>query len=487
MVRAVLGRLIPRTMFGRLFLSHLALSFLLSGFVCAWFFDRSYLMLDQEAGVKLLNSASLVAGEVGNLGEDSVSEYFENRFSHARNPGWIQNAYFLDMREKQSRLVASFSLEEKDDSPLMPPTVDEIEEMVDEGLDKLEEGLPFFPNPFSHGEQRRFKVVLVPRLDSDGFLESVVGLEADMQYLDLFIALKGTVVRAIGFSIIISVLLSALLARGFSRRIEVLVQGLEDVASRKPVDSADLGIAELEALRRGIGELGRRIDARDSQLREVFQEKLDDLSLTGSAIAHEVRNPLSAMDLHLSLIRRRFNPQGSEQEPFREISQQIAQMKSLVERFLQFSGKVGLSPSVFPLRPLLDEVVQNCLKLFGPIELQNEIPADLTVRADREVFGRCFENLLKNSWEAKGKGLSIRGTAVRKEDKLEITFSDNGPGVHPSLVPKLFAPFSSGREGGHGIGLALVRKLVSAHEGLIHYRPGPEGGAQFIIEVPAAT
>ena len=356
--------------------------------------------------------------------------------------------------------------------------------MIDEDLLKLEDGHPVFPDPFSLVGTRRFKIVLVPILDDDGMLTGVVGLEADFQYLTMPAAVRGFFLKTISLAVPLCAIVSMLIAGSLSRRVEKLVVDLSLVADRRQPSAGLTGIKELDTLKNGLVQLGEIVQIRDRQLREVYEEKLQELSFTGSAIAHEIRNPLSAMEMHLGLIRRRFNPAGDDLDSFHEIQEQMGFMKTLIENFLSYSRRVTPQKAILSPKAVIEDVLKIKKAAVGPFADSLQFPEAFDVTFDPGMFRQIIENLVNNALEAEPQGLVLTVKGSVNADRKRLEFIDNGPGVPDDLVPRLFTPFATGKVSGHGIGLALVKKLVEAHNGTIVYSREKGGGARFVLEVP---
>ncbi|RCK80253.1 MAG: Multi-sensor signal transduction histidine kinase [Candidatus Ozemobacter sibiricus] len=544
------SHLIPRTLFGRAFLSVFGLSLLLVTVVGAWFHHRTFTRLDAEASHRLLLGARLLAGELaafrspesqegqppasGSAGAgpdpETVNAWLARRFEVGQSMGWIQNVYWVDLREGRARFLASYSVAAAGRATLLPPTLDEIEDLIDQGLNALDAGQPAFPDPFTQASSRRFKIVLWPLLDDDGFLDSVIGLEADLDYLDLAVATRQTTAWAVLLAVPLCALTSYWWARGASRRIDRLLADLERLARRDPVVAEELGIRELDALRRGLVDLGRQVEARDRHLQMVHAEKLQELALLGGAIAHEIRNPLSAIDLHLGLLRRAAaGADGALADACREIQDQVARLQSLVERFLAYTRRVEPRLEPLDLVTVVAEAMGRAARLppafvwrwqgtdemAAPLAPETVDPAAVApatpggnqarasgseamagpgrpcgpgwrVRGDPAMLAQVLDNLIANARAARPEGLVIELALERADGRVALSLCDNGPGLPPSVAERLFTPFVTGRPDGHGIGLALSRKLIEAQGGRLSWRPVPPPGqgACFCIELP---
>lgn len=222
-----------------------------------------------------------------------------------------------------------------------------------------------------------------------------------------------------------------------------------------------------------------------------------------TVLAHEIRNPLAAIRGAGQLIARKL---GDKDRPLAElIATEVARIASLIDRMQRIGAR-----NAEPNGPLnLHEAVRHAIATIragglGPVELIEEFDPSLpAVSANREALEQVVINLLANACEAcRGapnprvtvrtryvSGLifnAIRpGRSVRLP--IELTVSDNGPGVAPELRDHMFEPFVSSKKGGQGLGLALVRRLVRDMEGrILHERDDKAGLTHFRISLAVA-
>ncbi|GMM94383.1 nitrogen regulation protein NR(II) [Qipengyuania sp. MTN3-11] len=223
-----------------------------------------------------------------------------------------------------------------------------------------------------------------------------------------------------------------------------------------------------------------------------------------SILAHEIKNPLSAIRGASQLLARRSEPQNL---PLAElIGSEVDRIAGLVDRMQQLGRR-----TVEPLGPVnLHQAVRNAMATVragrpeGPALTEEFDPSLPAVLANREVLEQVLINLLANACDAAGAGegavVQVRtrfvsdlvikamtfGRALRLP--IEITVSDNGAGIPAELRDHLFRPFVTNKPQGQGLGLALVRKLVSDMGGRIaHRRDDAAGLTQFRINLAAAT
>jgi signal transduction histidine kinase len=133
-------------------------------------------------------------------------------------------------------------------------------------------------------------------------------------------------------------------------------------------------------------------------------------------------------------------------------------------------------PRRMPAR--LAQVVDGAIDLAGAngTEIVKRIEPVL-VSIDPEMMQRVFLNILRNAVEAGARRIEIEG------DAGGVRFTDDGPGIPPDILEKLFTPFVTGKAKGTGLGLAIAQKIVEAHGGSIEARNSPEGGATFVVKL----
>jgi len=464
---------------------------LIVALIWGWFYQRFYQSLDREADQSLRRIADglrLNISEVDDT-EDRHSRAMQSFWQLEKSGGLLQNLYLLDMYSEPPAFIASYSLPGNPASSMLPPTAEEAEDLVLDYINELDRGEMVFPDPYAYGVSRRFKIVLCPVLDDFGMLESVIGIEADMEYLKLVSDFRQLLAETMLVALILSLFVAWLLARSFSRKIAWLNQSLEAVEQEKCPVHQSMGVNELDLLGRGIEKLAKEIARQRQQVQRLYEQKLDELAFTGGAIAHEIRNPLSAVEMHFGLLKRQLSGlSGTQAEAaataLSEISDQLAHLRTLIENYLAYSRKVPAKSQRVNLKEFFDRLLASRRPVLPDFGCEIDFGGITHAWFDPTLLQQVFENLINNSVQATaGKQVQIRIAIEQHGSQLTIRFSDDGPGIAAELKEKLFTPFVSGRQGGSGFGLALIRKLVEAHGGEISYIGEEGGGAVFLIEV----
>ncbi len=211
-------------------------------------------------------------------------------------------------------------------------------------------------------------------------------------------------------------------------------------------------------------------------------------------IAHEIKNPLTPIQLSAQRLRKKFFAKSDDLdqvllEATASIEHEVAGLKQLVDEFSLFARM----PQIAPQSVELSGVVESVLALYkgvGGIEWRVDLdPSVGRVLLDAQQLRRALINLIDNAAAA----MDERGTihvatrALGADGSVRIEIADTGPGIEPADRDKLFAPYFSTKKRGTGLGLAIVHKVVTDHRGTIRVEDAPGGGARFVIEFPGGS
>ena len=249
----------------------------------------------------------------------------------------------------------------------------------------------------------------------------------------------------------------------------------------------ELRYLELSAARLGSGS-GWVLALEDStQL--VQAQKLAAWNEAARRIAHEIKNPLTPIQLSAERIARKFRnddpdtPQAIEQGT-RTIVDEVGQLKRMVDEFARFARM----PAIHLRHAQLAEILRQAASLYEDVKpgvtIAVDVAPDIELLMDPEQIRRAVGNLLKNAVEATERG-EIRVSARRAPHRVVIEVADPGRGVPDSDKDKLFLPYFSTKGRGTGLGLAIVHRIVRDHDGQIHVHDNHPRGTRFEIELPA--
>jgi len=216
------------------------------------------------------------------------------------------------------------------------------------------------------------------------------------------------------------------------------------------------------------------------------QQRLLTLGELAAGLAHQIRTPLAAALLYASQITL---PGRNAEDIARSAERTVGSLKQLdklVNDMLAFAHG-GATRELVSVSAVLEQVAQWLRPaLKGPVRLTIRTQApDLTVRANAPSLVSAVLNLATNALQSAGTALDLELLARRvPSGRAQIVVSDNGPGVPAHLRERIFEPFFTTRARGNGIGLAIVKSVVEAHQGTVSLADTPKG-ATFIIEMPA--
>jgi len=210
-------------------------------------------------------------------------------------------------------------------------------------------------------------------------------------------------------------------------------------------------------------------------------------------IAHEIKNPLTPIQLNTQRLKKKFKEGSSDfTEVFDEstdvIIQEVEGLKKLVDEFSKFARMPEPNPKPYKLHRIIDDTLSLYKDIRKGIKFLINYDSKIDIiNVDHEQFKRVFINLIENSIDAvNGNGIIEIDTSLTKDSKtVRIEVKDNGIGIPDENKDKLFLPYFSTKKKGSGLGLAIANRIVVDHSGIIRIEDNQPRGAKFIIELPA--
>jgi two-component system sensor histidine kinase HydH len=223
-----------------------------------------------------------------------------------------------------------------------------------------------------------------------------------------------------------------------------------------------------------------------------LKENLAALGELSAGIAHEFKNALATISGYAQMIRS--EPRGEEAGDNAErILEQTRNITHVVTEFLKYARPLEISSEPVALQGLVERVVSEIAEGSSQLRIRSEGHFGC-VAGDEGLLRQALLNLARNAAEAcaespNGPRVLLRGEVCNGEESSfqRITVYDNGPGIPQGVQTKLFRPFFTTKANGTGLGLAVVQKIVVQHGGQVEARNRAEGGAAFIITLPACS
>ncbi len=272
------------------------------------------------------------------------------------------------------------------------------------------------------------------------------------------------------------------LSRQLSRPIDELIGWTRLIRQHEPLPEGELrGAPEFASLRLALRDMAGTLDTARAQ--ELEAERLRAFREVARRVAHEIKNPLTAMRIAVDQLQRTDVP-GRRTMAIEVLSAETDRLERLARDFADF-GRLPEGPtSEVDVVELLLELGNSAV----PDGIEVLVTANggrRTIQGHYEPLRRAFSNLFRNAAEA----MSGRGTidvAVAGEGRgMVVTVSDHGAGIPPELRSRVFEPYMTTKPDGTGLGLALVRQTIAAHQGTIAVSETPGGGATFTLVFPA--
>lgn len=289
--------------------------------------------------------------------------------------------------------------------------------------------------------------------------------------------------------VLVALLLSAALARGMARPLDELAAALQRVAAEDlTVRVRPGGARELRSLGSAFNTMAQRLaTAREAERRAEREAAWRQVA---RYLAHEINNMLSPIGSAAYRIERRLEEFPPEDRPaVREsldvMRQSLDDLGRLAEQFSQYARLP--EPRLEPLD--LAETVRAALQLERAGATLRLPDHPLIVHGDRLLVSRALHNLLVNAREAAAQAGPIEVRAVASDGRAIVEVLDRGPGLDPDLLARVFDPFVSTKRRGSGLGLSLVRDIMTQHGGSVGLENREGGGAcaRLIFPLPAAS
>jgi two-component system nitrogen regulation sensor histidine kinase NtrY len=291
---------------------------------------------------------------------------------------------------------------------------------------------------------------------------------------------------------------AAILAHSMTRRISQPIAELTRAAQR--IACGDLH-AQVESARRD--ELSRLVKAFNQMARDLERQRIDlersnrlaAWAEMARQVAHEVKNPLTPIQLSAEHLRRVHKDHSADfdvtlEQCTQTILKQVRTLRSIVTEFSAFARPPTSTSEPVQLSRLVAEVLERYTTALPPdvrLHFARIDDAD-TVIGDRRLLERAVVNLVENAFQALGENagsIDVRVSRFEEDRALGIVITDSGPGIPEELRERVFEPFFSTKSGGSGLGLWLVKKIAEDHKGRVWIEDVQTGGTRVTFMLPS--
>ena len=230
--------------------------------------------------------------------------------------------------------------------------------------------------------------------------------------------------------------------------------------------------------------LERIVEEKTKELRDA--ERLVIIGETTLMVGHDLRNPLQVLKGLSYGLKKKHADKPEAMEIFEKIDKSIFYMDKIVSDLQAFGKKKDPDARLYPLRGLVNNALTQ-IEVPGDVEMVMEFPEDFMVAVDWYMIQRLFINLLLNAVQAMPDGGKLSVNAYRRDDDNVIVIEDTGIGIPEESLENLFKPLYTTKAKGTGLGLAVCKKIVDAHDGTINVESTVGKGTIFTITLPAFT
>ena len=321
-----------------------------------------------------------------------------------------------------------------------------------------------------------YKTGYAPLRDASGRVVAVVGADGTAPSFATYRRFR----RLFAILAVSGAVLAALVAAVASLSVTRPLTQLTNAARR--IGRGDLATPLRE--RRRADQVGMLRDTLE-EMRKALSARDEEREMLLAGIAHEVRNPIGALDLFAGLLAEELSgrPEAAHVDRLRS---ELSSLEKVVGEFLDFARARPQRRDEVDLSSMAKEVADLCAPLSAARAVSLLAEGAGTVRADREQVRRALMNLTRNAIEAAPGGSEVRVSAHREGRVARLEVEDRGPGLSAEARGNLFRPFFTTKERGTGLGLALAKKVADAHGGALALVDREGGGTIARLELPVS-
>jgi signal transduction histidine kinase len=334
--------------------------------------------------------------------------------------------------------------------------------------------------------------VYLPHTGPDPVAKFVVGVSR-AALMGLSSDLRRAFLLAAAGALVFSWIVAFIMARGTTRRLERLTEGARRVAA---------GNLETPVGGEGSDEVGQLVssfnkmlvDLKESRSRSARMERIAAWREVARRIAHEIKNALSPIQLSIENVQRGYAKGGKDFEKVlnkatETVRDEVDGLREMVDEFSQLARMPAPTLARNDLRGVAERVVGLHENFRPGVSVELDPPSGpVEAEIDPGLLSRALGNIVANAIEACGRRgrvvVSLKGDDATNHVRIDVT--DNGAGMQPEAIERIFEPYYTTREDGTGLGLAIVMKIVADHGGNVEVESKPGTGSTFSIVLPAA-
>ncbi len=242
------------------------------------------------------------------------------------------------------------------------------------------------------------------------------------------------------------------------------------------------------SLRQRFGVLSAEHARAQEALRR--RDRLAAMGELASTVAHEIRNPLNAIAMSAQRLAKEYPPPSSGDDDLADllgvIQHESTRINQTVQQFLDYARPLPINRQVIAIAPWLEEISQSASAVAAThgVSIEMRAPSTLQGSVDPAQLRQAIDNVLRNAIQASPHGGRVRLDATAAGKGIAITVADEGAGIPPATLPRIFDLYFTTKPDGTGIGLAVAQQIVTAHGGTIEVDSEPGRGTAMRILIP---
>jgi signal transduction histidine kinase len=350
-------------------------------------------------------------------------------------------------------------------------------------LEEVWNGKPSSSTLYRGKDGKFYKTGYSPIYDDQGQIIAVSGVEAGADFLEILTRFRRNIFLPALLILIFILVVSWLISRSIINPIKLLVASMERVGKEDTFSKVSIKTGD------EIGFLGKRFNDMIDHISEkdaLLKERVAMLERMSATVAHEIRNPLGAIELNAEFLQRKTGDEKLKTIS-RTIIDEVKNLNRIVTDFLSFSREPRLNKKPVDIGPLIQKSVETARAAHpeSPVRTTIDFPTEMPqVDLDESEFRKALLNIIINGIEAMPEGGDLKVSVTFQERRCSIMITDTGKGIPDSVKSKIFDPFFTTKEEGTGLGLAIAHKIITGHLGTLSYQSRPEQGTEFLITLP---
>ncbi len=325
-----------------------------------------------------------------------------------------------------------------------------------------------------------------------GVLDVEISMQKTMSRINEFRS------RTIAFSLLTFLALASALAIMTNLLVNRPIEGI--IRTMKKVEAGDLSVRFITKRGDEIGKLASSFNSMLSELQKAHEEiqrchieemkrveRMATLGELAAAIAHEIKNPLAGISGAIQVLAEEFPEGDPRKETIEEVLKEIERLDKTIKDLLNFARPIEPRVIEIDLKSILDKTLSLVKKQAQKQNIKIELKYDEEIgllKVDPQQIQQVFLNIILNAFHSMPDGGELTIEAKRLNGKVEIAIKDNGIGIPPEDLKKIFKPFYTTRYAGTGLGLPISSNIIEAHGGEIKVESTPGIGSTFRIILP---